>query len=614
MISWIRDLRHRLRQLQTLLPPDRRQLYIVAALMCLRGAFEFISVASIAPFLQVASDPGIIDRVPVLRWAYQAGAFTSTGTFTIALAAVVVAALALGNGIAALALHRSLTYAADVNHYLSSRLLAGYLAQPYAFHTREHSAGLQKNVLLESEVVSASVLQPLLNVLGQAIVILVVTASLIATSPKAAVVVILSLCGAFMLTYGLIRRYVDRFGRDRAEANRDRSRITNDAFAGIKELKILQCEQVPLERFNGPSRKLGRAKAMLGSLPVLPRYVIEALAVTSMIVVIVLRMQQGDPLTTVLPTISMFLFGGFRLLPALQGLLAGAASYSANKEIVGEVLRDLRTGQAAQASEMLDPSPLLFRNTIVFDSVTFTYGPDALPVLDGISLTVPRGSSVGLVGSSGSGKTTLADLLVGLYWPSSGRTCVDGIPITPDNVRAWRRHISYVSQHVFLSDDTILQNIAFGQRPEHVNREQAWDALRKAQLEAFVKSLPDAIETRIGERGVRLSGGQRQRLGIARALYLRTPVLILDEATSALDVETERALMNQIMTGRSDQTLIVIAHRLSTIRSCDQIVVLDRGSVADIGTWDELVARNDRFLELARLSGAHTSLERTEAV
>ncbi len=594
----------RARRLLTLLPAQRAELLGLVTLMCLRGALEFVGVASVAPFLQIAAKPAMIEQSKVLSLMCAVGEFHSARTFTIAVAFVVVLAMLLGNAIAALATHRSLTFASNVNHHISSQLLRGYLARPYAFHTAQHSASLYKNVLNESGILSSGVVLPWLNMLAYSIVIVVVSGTLLLTEPFAAIVVISCLSVAFLLTYRFVRIRVERAGKVRSDSNTERSRIASEAFAGIKEIKVLQRELNVLDRFEAPSLRYGRAIAVIGSLPTIPRYAIESFALSAVVLVIGTMSGRGQSLGDVLPTISMFLFGGFRMVPALQGILAAAAGYRTNRHVIDQVLGDFEAGDMAEREENSNPTPLSFRQAVALTNLTFCYEGQDHAVINDFSFRIEKGTSVGIVGTSGSGKTTIADLLVGLYWPAVGSIEVDGICVTKDNVKAWRELIGYVSQNVFLSDESVLRNVAFGIRPSDINRDRAWRAVQRAQLTDIVRALPNGIDTMVGERGVRLSGGQRQRLGIARALYREAPILVLDEATSALDVRTERALMEGIIGDKGDQTLVIIAHRLSTIRACDQILVLDKGVLSDAGTWDDLIDRNSGFREIANLAGA----------
>jgi len=561
-----------------------------------------VGVGAVAPFIKVATEPSAIQDVAALAWLYSIGGFGSEMAFTVALGASVVIALSVGNLLAVLAARRSAAYSWDVALHLSHRLLRGYLAQPYAFHTRNHTAQVHRTVMQESVLVGSGIVQPLLTLAGQSVVMFSVVLLLLAANPALSALLLAGIGGTFAVAHVVGRRRTVAAGEARHGANRQRNKVASEAFAGIRELKVLQKEDLPLARFDAPAAVITRAAVLTATVPLLPRYLVEVLLVGTLVTALLMLRADGEAPAALLPVLSLYVFAGVRVLPSLQSVLSAATAYRGNRMIISEVLDALEEGDRALKSESSRPDPVPLQERILIHRVRFTYEGQDRPALDGISLEIPKGGSLGVVGASGSGKSTLADVLVGLQWPSEGWVAIDGERITPRNVRAWRPQVGYVSQAVFLSDDTVLANIAFGLAPESVDRERAQTVAELAQLDELLRSLPNGLETVVGERGVRLSGGQRQRIGIARALYRRPPVLVLDEATSALDGVTERLVMRAIRRQQSDQTLVVIAHRLATVRGCDQIVLMEEGKVAEAGTWDELLRRSARFRELAQSS------------
>ena len=305
----------------------------------------------------------------------------------------------------------------------------------------------------------------------------------------------------------------------------------------------------------------------------------------------------------VLALLALFVAAGFRLLPSLVKMMASYSSIRTGRKgfdlVVSDLLAFPETLDTLDAD--FDPEPMPITRGLVVDEVSFSYPSSTFPVLDQVSFTVPRGESLGIVGSSGAGKSTLVDILLGLHLPSSGRLLVDDRDVVT-NMPGWQAGIGLVPQDVYLMDDTLAANIAFGIDESEIDRELLDAVVVQSQLSPFVQSLPLGLGSIVGERGVRISGGQRQRIGIARSLYARPSLLILDEATSALDNETEQRISETIDSLHGTLTMIVVAHRLSTIRNCDRILFLDAGSVRDIGTFAELVERDPEFANLARLA------------
>ena len=592
-------LRAELARLSQVLPPGRKRLWGMLALLVIRSGFELVGVGAVAPFLKVATDPTVIREVDALSWLYRTGGFTSAMAFTTALGVCVVLSLALGNVLAVVAARQSTAYSSDVVLHLSQRLLRGYLARPYAYHTTIHSAQVHRTVMQESQQVGAGVVGPLITLTGQALVVVAVVALLLASNLLVSSILLTVIGGVFAVTHSAAKRRTAASGEERLGANRARNKVASEALSGIRELKVLQQEELPLARFSEPADIIRRAAVLANTLPLVPRYLVEVLLVGSMIVALLVVRSDGQTPASLLPTLSLYLFAGIRLLPAMQNVFGAMTTYRANRSTVNEVLAALEEGAAAQGIEQVTPAPLPFLSELTVNDLCFRYQGQERPALDGVSFRIPKGSSLGVIGASGSGKSTLADLLLGLQWPERGAVCVDGQPLGMHNIRAWRPQVGYVSQAVFLTDDSLLANIAFGEAPEVSDRNRAMEVAKLAQLQELLNTLPQGLDTVVGERGVRLSGGQRQRIGIARALYRHPPVLILDEATSALDGVTEQLVMANVQRQRRDQTVLVIAHRLATIRHCDQILLLNEGRVAEIGSWEELEQRSALFRELA---------------
>ena len=592
------------RQLAGLL--NRRERRLAAVLLCamvVEAGFELVGIASVLPFMSVAADPGMVHRNEWLARAYQWGGFTSDAAFLTVLGLAVIATLALTNGMGALANWATLRFVWGTHHRLANRMLRGYLTQPYAFFVERNTAKLHNSILQQVNAVVTGVLMPVLTFVARLLVTIAIVGLLVALNPLLALAVVLVLGGAYGGIYLAVQRQQARLGRAMVEANKERYKVTAETFGGIKDVKVLQRELQFAARFEDPSHRFTRAVAVNGVISALPRYLLETLAFGGIVLIVVFYLQSGRNAAEVLPALSLYAFAGYRLMPALQQLFGALASIRFNRASLDDLSADLQHFAGAVIADA-DVAPLPLDRAIRFEEVHFRYPGAAGWAVEGASLTIRRNQTIGLVGASGSGKTTLVDLLLGLYEPQSGSILIDEVPLATDAVSAWRRQVGYVPQQIFLSDDTVVANIAFGVPAKQVDLEQVERASRMAQLHEFVQGLPSGYGTIVGERGVRLSGGQRQRIGIARALYRDPAVLIMDEATSSLDGATEEEVMQAIRVLAGKKTVILIAHRLTTVEECDRIYLLEAGRVVDQGTYAELAAGSAPFRTMAGLQAA----------
>ena len=578
---------------------ERWQLGILAVALIVRAGVEMVGVGSIAPFMSVVADPSGVQENQWLRWAYEAFGFTSTTAFLTALGMAVVVVLAVSNAFSALALWGMLRFSYGMHHRLSNRLFRSYLAQPYSFFVERNSASFSKTILTEVMQVIQGVMTPVLNITARSLVVVALVGLLIVLDPMLAMVIVLVLGGVYGGLYTLVRTKQRRLGRERVAANQERFKVTGEAFGGIKDVKVLGREDAFVSRFAPASWTYSKATASNAVIAQLPRYLFETIAFGGIVLIVLYYLQAGQGLAQILPTISLYAFAGYRLMPELQQLFGGVAAIRFNRAALDDLTDDL--GRFALAAPVSDTRPLPFTNAISFEDVTFRYARADRPALDGVVLTIPHNQTIGLVGASGSGKTTLVDMLLGLYTPEAGRILVDDTPLTA-GISAlgdgrWGTCLSTFSCAMTRSNTT----------SPSACRKPRWTPLtveraaRIAHLHDFIRTLPDGYATIVGERGVRLSGGQRQRIGIARALYHDPDVLIMDEATSALDGVTEEGVMGAIRDLSGRKTIVLIAHRLTTVRSCDTVYLLEEGSVSDQGTLFELADRNDFFRDMVKL-------------
>ena len=488
-----------------------------------------------------------------------------------------------------------------LEYSIQKRLIEGYLHQPYEWFLNHHSATLGKSILSESGIVINGGIGPIIELVAKVIVAISFLSLLIFINSTLALIVFFSFGTIYLLIYLLVRSYLKRSGEERLKANQSRFKSVTEAFGAVKEVKVSGLEEIFIKQFSNSSKAHALHQRNVQVVGQLPRFIIEALAFGGVLLVVLYFMLQEGGLIAALPFIALYIFAGYRLIPALQQIYACLAKLRA----VGPALNDLYNDfkNLKQFNPHQDQGILSIDKKITLNQICYHYPNTSRMALKDINFNVSAGTTVGLVGVTGSGKTTTVDIILGLLEAQKGSLEVDGQVITKDNCRAWQRCIGYVPQNINLIDDTIAANIAFGVDPKSINQADIERAAKISNLHEFViNELPKQYQTVVGERGVRLSGGQRQRIGIARALYHKPQLLILDEATSSLDNLTEKAVMDAINNLSKDITIILIAHRLSTVKNCDTIFLIDKGQLKNKGTFEELVKYNDQFRNSAKIN------------
>lgn len=578
---------------------EKIQALWLFALILLMALIETAGVASIMPFIAVLADPDIVTRAGPLSALYERFNFASPRSFTMFLAFAALAILVAANATAALT-NWALSYFTSMRtHTISRRLMVHYLRQPYPFFLNRNSADMAKNILSEVNTVVKNILVSLMQIAARGTVCVFIFALLLAVDPRLTAMVAAVLGGSYLAIYLLVQKTLAETGRKRVEATGARFKAIAEAFAGIKDIKVLGREDFYVSRYDTPSRQSALYSILQENIGMLPRYILETVAFAIAILAVLWLIWTKGSLDGVLPLIALYAVAGQRLMPALQQIFSNAAKVRFSTAALDHVAEEL-SREMPSALPNAEPRLALERG-ISLRNITFRYAPDRPPVLDGITLDIPARARIGFVGGTGAGKTTLIDILLGLLEPQSGSVETDGVPITAANRRAWQNGIGYVGQHITLFDDSVIQNIACGITPDRIDRAAATRAAQIACLHDFiVAQLPQGYDTPIGENGVRLSGGQRQRIGLARALYHDPPLLILDEATSALDNLTEEEIMKALDLLAGRKTIVMIAHRLTTVQSCDTIYLMERGRIVDSGSYSSLLTSSPAFQALAR--------------
>jgi ABC-type multidrug transport system fused ATPase/permease subunit len=600
-----------MRKLYGILDPEQRSLSLVLlAIFLTRGLLDTAGIASIMPFLAVVGNPDIIQTNPFLASLHVFFGQPEQQKFLVILGAIVLTFLTSSLLFSAYAHWYMQQFAQMTGYQLSTRLMSTYLQRPYSWFLRQNSANLGRTILQEVDQVLARSLLPVLRLISRLVVTGFIVFLVFLIEPLIALIAASLLVSLYTLIYLFIRRYLARISSATWLANEARFRISNEAFGGIKDVKVTGLEHAYIDRYRRPALENARNLTNQNTLSVVPKYFMELTAFGSMLLLLVFLIitRHGD-LGAALPIVGLYAFAGYRLLPALQDIYHALADLRFGTRPLDYLYGQLSSSEmptpiAATRQPNEHATPLVVSASVDLQSIQYHYPDAPAPSLVDVSLRIPANYSVAFVGTTGAGKTTLIDIIMGLLRPDFGKLLVDGTEITSENVRRWQANIGYVPQNIFLSDASIAENIAFGIPLHEIDSDAIERAARMASLHEFViNELPDGYETQIGERGVRLSGGQRQRIGIARALYRNPGVLVLDEATSALDNVTERAVIDAISQLGNSKTIIMIAHRLSTVRHCDMIFLMERGRLVASGTYDELSAGSTTFREMAASVG-----------
>lgn len=582
--------------LRLISPEQRRRFWLLAALMLVVGALDLAGVAMILPFLAVLANPDIVATNVVLARAQALTGAETTDQFLRILGVATFLLVMTGIATRAMAFYLANLFARQSHMVLGMARLRAYLSQPYEWFLRQHSADLSKSVLQEiNEIVNGSV-APALRVIGNVFLMVSLAGFLLIVEPLGAVGIGLIFGVGFWLIDRAARRRIREMGVDRRLANRERHQVTGEALSGIKEVKMLGLESAYLQRFFDPSHRLASHQARLSLLGEMPRFALEALTFGGMLLFTLwLLWTNNGSLEEIVPILGAFAFAGLRLMPTVQVLFRDLSLMRFGQAALEGLEADLTTLSVSEEAERSDVAPPEFVSELRLDTVSYAYPGSSDPALHGIDLTIQAGTTVGFVGATGSGKSTVIDLILGLIPPSSGRILVDGVPIETENRRAWQRSVGFVPQSIYLVDDSVAANIAYGVPKEEIDFARVERAARMASAAEFIEALPERYDTFVGDKGIRLSGGQRQRLGIARALYRDQRILVFDEATSALDSVTENDVLAAVRYLHGEKTLVLVSHRLKTLACCDQIFVLRQGRLVASGTYAELSTADTDF-------------------
>ncbi len=558
------------------LSKTRRLHFYRVLVLAVVGAFsELLTLGAIVPLLIVMTDSGKAASSPLFGWLVGHG--VGNGTHILFIVAVLFSAAAVvAGGVRVLLAWDSQSLAFKVGTDLGVEVFSRTLCQPYHYHLSKNGSELMASITKIDHIVYGALLQ-IMQVIGAFIIACFMVVTLIAIDPIVAISLAIGFGTLYLIVTRAMRYRLEKSGEESANVQGKRLRALQEALGGIRDILLHHTQQVFVEDFRDADSRFRRAQAAGYFIASAPRYIIEAGGLVLIAGVAVILSSGTGSLIVALPVLGALALGAQRLLPLLQQMYYGWSIISSQRPALRQVLDFLDLPVDSGYEQASDVKPLTFKRSISLTRIDFQYTVDGKAVLHNVSLDIPAGARVGIIGKTGSGKSTLVDLVMGLLKPTSGMISVDDVALTQGNVREWQSQIAHVPQSIYLADATIIENIAFGVPKQQIDHERIKVAVNQAKLVELIGSLPEGYETIVGERGVRLSGGQRQRIGIARALYRKARVLVFDEATSALDSETETQVMEAIQALGRDLTILIIAHRLSTLSVCDMLVKLDSG-------------------------------------
>ena len=582
----------------------KKKLFYLLLLFLLISVIDAIGIGLIYPFIKLATEPSLIDKNTITAFLVNQ-LNLSPSYYLIPILGVAIAVIFIVQSISYLYAQKYISdFTYEQKRVLTLDLMKAYLYAPYTFHLKKNTATITNTIITEVSIFCGSFLTAFLRGITNFIILLVLLLLLAKTNSFFLLLVAITIFPTTLITSYISTSKVKKIGAKISKINDEIIRLINHSLGGLKDTKITGSEDFFLTTINQQAKESSKLSAAFEITVAIPPVVIK----NSLIIFVVLfvswaSLGSSDKMTSIGGIMAVFGIASIRLIPAVNSLVQAIAQVRNFSYVVDRLYFDLKEIEQQQqeiddslatsniknlASESSNQSVMPFSYKLSLQNIIYQYPEVSTKAINNISFDIYKGQSIGLIGKSGSGKTTLVDIILGLLYPKSGDIQVDDTSIY-QNLRAWQNLIGYIPQSIFLTDETIEKNIAFGVPDHLIDRTRLEKAIQSAQLEELMKQLPQGLKTEVGERGVRLSGGQRQRVGIARALYHEREILVLDEATSALDNETEQLVNESIKSLSGTKTMIIIAHRLSTVEHCDRLYLLGQGKILKAGTYQEVV-------------------------
>jgi len=564
---------------------ERKQIFSLLLFLFVGMGFEILGIGVLIPILTAILKPEILLSTPIIKSFFEyLNLSNDREIVSFCLFALIFIYFLKSIYLLLLNFFQN-KFNSNLTASLSNRLYQKYMGQPYSFFINRNSSELLKNLQVEVGLFNYFLLSSMV-LLTEVILVTAVLISLIYIEPRGTILVVLFFFVFSIIFFQFSKKVSVKWGIEREQNDSSYSRLLLETFGGIKEILLLNRQRFYMKNnieLNKVRANISTKSITLGQVP---RYYIEFLSVIALVVFISNLYSQGKDINELIVTLGVFVAATFRILPSINRILSSLQQikfYESSIDLLYEEFNSLKDNLVlAEGLELENTTPTLplpFENKIRFEHLYFNYSKNSVLILNDLNLTINKGESIGIIGVTGSGKSTLINILVGLFEPNSGGISVDNSELNKKSILQWRKNIGYVSQNVYLSDTSIMQNIAFGMLPQEISIKRIMEVIEEAQLIELINSLPEGYNTNVGERGTQLSGGQQQRIGIARALYHNPELLILDEATSALDIETEERVMKSVNRLKKKKTIIIVTHRISTLKECDFIHEIKNGKL-----------------------------------
>jgi len=582
---------------------QKKRFIFLQVLMTFSAFLELIGIASIAPFMAVISDKDILYGVNILAELYRFTEIREVNDFIFYMGVCIIVLLMIGTFVSIHMTRILARFGQNIGVSLGDRLFKFYLNQSWIYHASNNSSNLIKNIMTESVRVSNGIITPLLQLNSRIFIVIFIAVTLLIYDPVVSVYTLLILSFLYVVIYKIVSARLAKNSKLVSSSMEGRFKLASEGFGGIKEILLHHRHSVFENNFLRYGVQYANSQSEILTISQAPRYLVELLIFGSLIIFLLYLVNlHGSDMGVILPIVSLYALAGFKLLPAFQQIYSCIATIKGNISAFDQIKRDINYLDKGNLKSTNNIKGFSLDDSIFLKDISYTYPGEGRSVLQGLNLTIPVNHTVGIMGPSGSGKSTIIDILLGLIHPDKGELTIDHRSVTLENVDNWQSKIGFVPQDIFLSDASIIENIAFGINASEINVERVWQSIKLAHLDQLVQGLPEGLNTMVGERGVQLSGGQRQRIGIARALYNNPDVIVFDEATSSLDSASEKYIMDAIYDFKRSKTIIMIAHRLTTLKECDVIYFVDNGKVMDNGTFEYLMGNNSEFKKMANLS------------
>jgi ATP-binding cassette subfamily C protein len=581
----------------------------LVVLMIIGSLLEAFSISVVLLFISLVNNSMNGSSGPSIPWlkiAYHYSGLNDHRKFLIYIGIIMIFAYIVKNIFLLFQIYSQNKFIYKQQAHVSINLLNSYLHSPYTFHLQRNTAELLRNITSSVDAIFGNGVNPVISILSELFVIMTISVLLFSVEPIVTLCALLIVGGLIFVFFRIVRNKLAYYGQRVQDLSTKIILWTNQSIGGVKEIKLMGRESFFSEIFSKYRFEYASNLTVCATIQKVPRLYLEVVLIGGILLIMVILVTRGDNAGNLIPIVALFAMASIRLMPSVSQVASSLNSLKFGKAAIDDIYDDVKSleSQRIEDNKTDDDNHLRLSSEIQLEDVTFVYPGTERPVLQNISLSIKKGSAVAFVGPSGAGKTTIIDIILGLLEPTEGKIKIDNKDIHSDRnlLKGWQSNIGYIPQDIYLIDDSLRRNIAFGMADEEIDDGRIIEVIGKAHLNDFLEDLPQGLDTTIGERGMCLSGGQCQRIGIARALYHNPKVLVMDEATSSLDNQTESDISQAIDEMSGEKTVMIIAHRLSTVKKCEMIFFIKEGRLMDYGKLNELLERNEDFRQMAQYS------------